>query len=110
MEDSLSVKSNESLATSDDFDFVSEKSGASKSPTLNITNGNIYDMKKTLSEVLRETVGNMNEIIEDEAKKVGQSRFYSPVEPGTDPLSVGNEVSPTEKKDVMKPDCSDEEG
>lgn len=111
MEDSLSVKSNDSLATSDEFDFVGDKPGTSKTPTLDIGCGNINELKDALTEVLQEPDYKMNELITDNGKKVGQSMFYScPVEPGTDPLSVEMEVSPTEKQDFMKPDCSDEEG
>ncbi|XP_022920626.1 rab GTPase-activating protein 1-like isoform X2 [Onthophagus taurus] len=110
MEDRLSVKSNESIATSDEFDFVSDKPGASKTPTLNIIGGGFTELEITMSEVLRESEGFQNEVIEGiEPRKVGQSRFYSPVEPGTDPLSAPTEISPTEKKDDMKPDYSDEE-
>lgn len=112
MEDSLSVKSNESLATSDEFDFVSEKPGASKTPTLNIVAGGFNELEKTMSEVIRESEAPTVDVIDGDTKKVGQSRFYSVVEPGTDPLSICNQLSPTEKKDVMKPepDYSDEEG
>lgn len=111
MEDSLSVKSNESLATSDEFDFVSEKPGSSKTPTLNIVSGCFNELEKTMSEVIRESELHITNQDSD-TKKVGQSRFYSHVEPGTDPLSIYNQISPSEKKDVMKPepDYSDEEG
>lgn len=111
MEDNLSVKSNESLATSDEFDFVGDKPGTSKTPTLDIGLGDINELKNALTEVLQEPDCKMNELITDNAKRVGQSMFYScPVDPGTDPLSIDIEASPTEKQDVMKPDSSDEEG
>lgn len=111
MEDSLSVKSNESLATSDEFDFVGDKPGTSKTPTLDFGHGDINELKNALTEVLQESDCKMNELIAENTKKVGQSMFYScPVDPGTDPLSVDIETSPTEKQDAMKPDSTDEEG
>lgn len=109
MEDSLSVKSNESIATSDEFDFVGDKPGASKTPTLEIGNGDMNELKEALTEVLQEPEAKMSDVISDNTIKVGQSMFYScPVDPGADPLSAN--VSPSEKHDVMKPDSSDEEG
>lgn len=111
MEDSLSVKSNESLATSDEFDFVGDKPGTSKTPTLDIGHGDINELRNALTEVLQEPDCKMNELIVDSTKKVGQSTFYSClVDPGADPLSVDIEISPVEKQDAMKPDSSDEEG
>lgn len=119
MEDSLSVKSNESLATSDEYDFVSDKPGMSKTPTLDIGgNGDINELKNALSEVLEEPeYNNMNQLIEDKPKKVGQSQFYNYPIHNTDTTSCSTEkmtrndvkVSPTEKQDIMKPeDFSDE--
>lgn len=116
MEDCDSVKSNESIATSDEFDFISDKPCASKTPTLNFVNGNtIHDLKHYISEAMQESESNSNDGLPRDAKKVGQSMFYtSPVEPGTDPLSIdiidSSVPSPTEKQDLMKPDYSDEEG
>ncbi|XP_025837449.1 rab GTPase-activating protein 1-like isoform X2 [Agrilus planipennis] len=110
MEDSASQKSNESVATSDEFDFVDDKPGASKTPTLNINNGDLNELKNALKEVLQEPKTNMDTIMSEESRKVGNSVFFScPVAPGTDPLSVPVEVSPTEKQDEMKPDSSEEE-
>ncbi|XP_031335344.1 rab GTPase-activating protein 1-like isoform X2 [Photinus pyralis] len=109
MEDSLSVKSNESIATSEEFDFVSDKPETSKTPTLDILNGDINELKNALKEVLQEPGVRMSED-GDDSKKVGQSKFYScPVQPGTDPLSGPTSTSPNEKQDAMKPDYSDEE-
>lgn len=126
MEDSLSVKSNESLATSDEYDFVSDKPGMSKTPTLDIGgNGDINELKNALSEVLEEPeYNNMNQLIEDKAKKVGQSQFYNYPVYNTEATrsNIGSgggvaeqlkrnnvKVSPTEKQDIMKPeDFSDE--
>lgn len=116
MEDSLSVKSNESIATSEEFDFVSDKPGTSKTPTLELCNGaDLNQLREALTEVLKEPEMDVNETLVDGTKKVGHSLFYGcPVTPGTDPLSadikVEVQVSPTEKQDVMKPDFSDEEG
>lgn len=57
MEDSTSVKSMESVTTSDEYEFVNEK-GANKQqhtsepPTLNIANnGNLEDLQNNLREV-----------------------------------------------------------
>lgn len=107
MEDSLSVKSNESVATSEEFDFVGEKPGVSRTPTLDFKNGDLNELKNALTEVLQESGGNMNEIIEDDEKKIGQSTFYRAVPLGKDPLTM--DISPTEKQDAMKPDSSEEE-
>lgn len=103
MEDSLSVKSNESLATSDEYDFVSDKPGMSKTPTLDIgNNGDMNELKNALSEVLEEPEYNMNRLIDDKPPKiVGQSMFYNyPIDNNCDTKSS----PPTEKQDVMKPD------
>lgn len=100
MEDSLSVKSNESLATSDEYDFVSDKPGMSKTPTLDIGSGDLNELRNALSEVLEEPEQNMNRIIEDKQIKVGQSVFYNYPAKGTEQ----SKTSPTEKQDAMKPD------
>lgn len=108
MEDSLSVKSNESVATSEEFDFVGDKPGVSKTPTLDFKNGDITELTNALTEVLQEP-DNMTEVIDHTVRKCGQSTFYgSPVEPGQDPLTMEG-LSPTEKQDSMKPDTSSEE-
>lgn len=115
MEDCESVISNESIATSDEFDFISDKPGASKTPTLNITNGKtISELKYSLSEAMQEADINSEETLSQEPKQIGQSLFYTqPAASEMDPLSVGVDkilTSPTEKQDIMKPDFSDEEG
>ena len=58
MEDSMSVKSTESVATSDEYEFVSEKGTIKQSqsllesPMLNIANnGNLEDLQNNLHEV-----------------------------------------------------------
>lgn len=106
MEDSLSVKSNESVATSDEFDFVCDKPGTSKTPTLNIANGNnLDDLKQKLTEVLQEQEAMPREM-EKAITNVGQSKFY-----GYDDEAVGTptvEISPcVEKQDEMKPEISE---
>ncbi|XP_015113735.1 rab GTPase-activating protein 1-like [Diachasma alloeum] len=104
MEDSLSVKSMESVATSDEYEFVNDK-GSSKNqqallepPMLNIANnGNLEDLQNNLREVLTEdtkmdSIGDVK-IIDgtiQRTKEVGQSKFY--------------DVVTTEKQDEMKPD------
>ena len=111
MEDSLSVKSNESLATSEEFDFVGDKPGANKTPTLDIKNGDLNELKSALTEVLQETGRNMGEV-ENNQKKIGHSTFYGClVEPGKDPLTRELDSSPEEKQDSVKQDSNeDEEG
>lgn len=119
MEDSLSVKSNESIATSDEFDFVCDKPGTSKTPTLNIANGNLDELKDKLSEVLQEqeiTGKGMDKVksIENEnTHSIGQSKFYDyeSADEGMGTPTV--QISPSiEKQDKMKPELSesDEEG
>lgn len=58
MEDSMSVKSTESVATSDEYEFVSEKGNVKQSqsllesPMLKIANnGNLEDLQNNLHEV-----------------------------------------------------------
>lgn len=111
MEDSVSVKSNESAATSEEFDFVSEKPGTSKTPTLDIANGDFNGLKQALTEVLQEpdSAMNKNNLVEEEALKIGQSMFYSHTEPTIDTTNCVVGISPSEKQDIMKPDYSDEE-
>lgn len=111
MEDSVSVKSNESVATSEEFDFVSEKPGTSKTPTLDIANGDINELKQALTEVLQEPdcAMNKNNSVEEEALKIGQSMFYSHADAPIDTSDCVVGISPSEKQDIMKPDNSDEE-
>ncbi|CAH1983290.1 unnamed protein product [Acanthoscelides obtectus] len=119
MEDSLSVKSNESIATSEEFVFIGDKPGASKTPTLDFKNGDLNELTNALTEVLQEPDSNMNEdsnfnitdVLVEGRKKTGQNVFCgSPVEPGKDPLSQDG-LSPTEKQDSMKPvNSSEDEG
>lgn len=64
MEDSVSVKSMESVATSDEYEFVSEKGTTAKQqqtllepPMLKIANnGNLEDLQNNLREVIIEPV------------------------------------------------------
>lgn len=110
MEDSVSVKSMESVATSDEYEFVNDK-GTSKNqqsvleaPMLKIANnGNLEDLQNNLREVLTEdttkmeNVGNVKIIVADQkTKTVGKSKFY--------------DVLSSEKQDQMKPeDYEDDE-
>lgn len=111
MEDSVSVKSMESVATSDEYEFVNDK-GTSKNqqqsvieaPMLKIANnGNLEDLQNNLREVLTEDttkmegVGNVKIIVSDQkTKTVGRSKFY--------------DVLSSEKQDQMKPeDYEDDE-
>lgn len=110
MEDSLSVKSNESLATSEEFDFVGEKPGVSKTPTLDFKNGDLNELTNALSEVLQEPDSTMTDYVENNSAKIGQSTLHgSPVELGKDPLSMEDSLSQAEKQDSVKPDTSSEE-
>lgn len=116
MEDSLSVKSNESVATSDEFDFVCDKPGSSKTPTLNVANGNLDELKQKLTEVLQEQdisskdMDGVQCIEKETTNTVGQSKFYNyeSVEDNIGTPTV--EVSPNvEKQDEMKPELSESE-
>ncbi|XP_014214371.1 rab GTPase-activating protein 1-like isoform X2 [Copidosoma floridanum] len=107
MEDSVSVKSTESVATSDEYEFVSEKISVKQSqpPLLNIANnGNLEDLQNDLQEILTEE-SKMDEIGDtkiissnissiQKTKTIGQSKFYD---------VSSTEVTP-EKQDEMKPD------
>lgn len=120
MEDSLSVKSNESVATSDEFDFVCDKPGSSKTPTLNISNGNnLDDLKQKLTEVLQEQDAMPKEMDvikttpREVTNNVGQSKFYHYESSDNGNGTPTVETSPNlEKQDEMKPELSesDEEG
>lgn len=108
MEDSLSVKSNESLATSEEFDFVGDKPGVSKTPTLDFKNGDLSELTNALTEVLQEPESNISEIVENNRSK--QSTLYgSPVELGKDPLTMEDSLILMQKQDSIKPDTSSEE-
>ncbi|XP_020282361.1 rab GTPase-activating protein 1-like isoform X2 [Pseudomyrmex gracilis] len=110
MEDSMSVKSMESVATSDEYEFVNEKGNSKQQqallepPMLKIANnGNLEDLQNNLREILTEdskieggefkmtTISQHNR---EKTKKVGHSKFY--------------DVSPcggsSEKQDIMKPE------
>ncbi|XP_011304612.1 rab GTPase-activating protein 1-like isoform X2 [Fopius arisanus] len=105
MEDSVSVKSMESVATSDEYEFVNDK-GTSKNPQglleqpmLNIANnGNLEDLQNNLREVLTEETAKMESVgdvkiigTSQKTKEVGQSKFY-------------DVLATQEKQDEMKPD------
>ncbi|XP_030757026.1 rab GTPase-activating protein 1-like isoform X2 [Sitophilus oryzae] len=107
MEDTLSAESIESLPTSEEFEFLSDKPGASKTPTLSFAGG-LNELREALREVLQEPL-TMDDAVDGAqfVKKVGQSTFYStPITLGQDPLT--QELSPTEKQDSMKTDNSSE--
>ncbi|XP_018572727.1 rab GTPase-activating protein 1-like isoform X2 [Anoplophora glabripennis] len=107
MEDTLSVKSNESVATSEEFDFIGDKPGVSKTPTLDFKNGDLKELTDALTEVLEETDSNITEAIGNDIK-MDQSAFCGCGAKIEDPLSMEG-LSPTEKQDSMKPDTSSEE-
>lgn len=110
MEDSLSVKSNDSLATSEEFDFVGDKPGVSKTPTLDFKNGDLSELTNALTEVLQEPESNMLEMMENNESKIVKNTTYgSPVEVGKDPLSMDNSLLEIEKQDSVKPDTSSED-
>ncbi|XP_020707377.2 rab GTPase-activating protein 1-like isoform X2 [Athalia rosae] len=110
MEDSTSVKSMESVTTSDEYEFVNEKGTIKQQqtiepPTLNIANnGNLEDLQNNLREVLTEDSKMENEVQitpltvrqqnDEKIKYVGHSKFYE---------TTPNMVAP-EKQDPMKPD------
>lgn len=58
MDDNLSIKSNDSVTISGEYEIVAQAiaSGASPSPTLKIANnGNHNDLEKNLTEMIYET-------------------------------------------------------
>ncbi|XP_077268303.1 GTPase activating protein and centrosome-associated isoform X3 [Temnothorax americanus] len=110
MEDSISVKSMESVATSDEYEFVNEK-GTSKQqqallepPMLKIANnGNLEDLQNNLREILTEDskmegsefkVTGAGQQNQEKMKKVGHSKFYD----------VSSCIVASEKQDIMKPE------
>ncbi|XP_017880898.1 rab GTPase-activating protein 1-like isoform X3 [Ceratina calcarata] len=116
MEDSMSVKSMESVATSDEYEFVNDRSNGKQQQTLIdvpmlkiANNGNLEDLQNNLQEVLTEESkmeGNDYKIVstvqqnQPKTKKVGQSKFYD----------VSSCMVASEKQDIMKPeDYIDEE-
>ncbi|KMQ94820.1 rab gtpase-activating protein 1 [Lasius niger] len=115
MEDSMSVKSMESVATSDEYEFVNEK-GTSKQqqallepPMLKIANnGNLEDLQNNLREILTEDskmegsefrVTGAGQQNQEKTKRVGHSKFYE----------VTSCVVASEKQDIMKPEDYREE-
>ncbi|CAK9821815.1 Rab GTPase-activating protein 1 [Anthophora retusa] len=118
MEDSMSVKSMESVATSDEYEyeFVNDRGNGKQQPTLIelpmlkiANNGNFEDLQNNLREVLTEDSkmeGNDYKILtnvqqsQSKCKIVGQSKFYD----------VSTCMVASEKQDIMKPeDYIDEE-
>ncbi|XP_058799127.1 rab GTPase-activating protein 1-like isoform X2 [Phymastichus coffea] len=111
MEDSVSVKSTESVATSDEYEFVSEKETIKQSqslfesPMLKIANnGNLEDLQNNLHEVLTEE-SKRDENMElkivtsdisniQRTKTIGQSKFYD----------ITPSIVTPEKQDEMKPE------
>ncbi|XP_025155912.1 rab GTPase-activating protein 1-like isoform X5 [Harpegnathos saltator] len=107
MEDSMSVKSMESVATSDEYEFVNER-GTSKQqqallepPMLKIANnGNLEDLQNNLREVLTEdskmecSEFKSTGANKQKTKKVGHSKFYD----------VSSCLVASEKQDIMKPE------
>ncbi|XP_017764790.1 PREDICTED: rab GTPase-activating protein 1-like [Eufriesea mexicana] len=116
MEDSMSVKSMESVATSDEYEFVNDRGNGKhqqtliEPPMLKIANnGNFEDLQNNLHEVLTEDSkmeSNEYKIVssaqqnQSKSKKLGQSKFYD----------VSSCMVASEKQDIMKPeDYIDEE-
>ncbi|KAJ8898490.1 hypothetical protein PR048_003850 [Dryococelus australis] len=117
MEDSVSVKSSDSVATSEEYEFVNGSSvsrgglpGICEQPLLNIANnGNLDDLQKTLKEVLNEDCSSLVRMdhplaplksvpVTQTIKKVGQSQFYE-VDVGKHAETPSQDV---EKTDSMK--------
>ncbi|PNF22091.1 hypothetical protein B7P43_G08891 [Cryptotermes secundus] len=119
MEDSVSVKSNDSVATSDEYEFVNGGSAGKglltiEQPLLKIANnGNLDDLCKSLTEVLSEDTNCVSKMenfatikhvpVNQTIKKVGQSMFYE-VDTMKSVLTASKE---TEKIDIMKSDDED---
>ncbi|KAJ8917151.1 hypothetical protein NQ315_012643 [Exocentrus adspersus] len=93
MEDTLSVKSNESVATSEEFDFIGDKPG----------NGDLNQLKDALTEVLDEPDAVETNDNDKKMERRDSSCCHCP-----NPLFIEG-LSPTEKQDSMKPDSSSEE-
>ncbi|XP_066588338.1 rab GTPase-activating protein 1-like [Prorops nasuta] len=108
MEDSMSVKSMESVATSDEYEFINDK-GLTKqqqtlleSPMLKIANnGNLEDLQNNLHEILTEdSKMEDNETIKlqivsseiPQETQIGDSKFY-----------VSPRLSPTERQSPINP-------
>lgn len=111
MEDSLSDNSNESVATSEEFDFVGEKPGVSRTPTLDFKNGDLKELTNALTEVLQEPGVSMSDLLENSENNYGQKFLYgSLVELGKDPLGEEvNTLTETKKQNPVKLDASSEE-
>lgn len=109
MEDSLSVKSNESIATSEEFDFVGEKPGVSKTPTLDFKNGDLNELTNALTEVLQEPGVIMSDLIELEESKQEQTISYENPLQLKDPESTEDSLSQMEEPSSIKPVSSEEE-
>ncbi|XP_069685787.1 rab GTPase-activating protein 1-like isoform X2 [Periplaneta americana] len=117
MEDSVSVKSNDSVATSDEYEFVNGGSAGKglltiEQPLLKIANnGNLDDLCKSLTEVLSEDTNGVSKMennatikhvpVNQTIKKVGQSMFYE-VDTVKSALAVSAVSKETEKIDAMK--------
>ena len=116
MEDSVSVKSNDSVATSDEYEFINGGSAGKglltiEQPLLKIANnGNLDDLCKSLTEVLSEDSNGISKMehhgsikhvpVNQTIKKVGQSMFYE-----IDAVkSVVTASKETENIDVTKSD------
>jgi hypothetical protein len=122
MEDSVSVKSNDSVATSDEYEFVNGGSAGSgilsvEQPLLKIANnGNLDDLCKSLTEVLSEDTNGVFKMennatikhlpVNQTIKKVGQSMFYE-VDTVKSVLATSKE---TEKTDAVMSDDEDKPG
>ncbi|XP_076626246.1 GTPase activating protein and centrosome-associated [Colletes latitarsis] len=110
MEDSMSVKSMESVATSDEYVFVNDRGNGKQQqavlelPMLKIANnGNLEDLQKNLREVLSEDSkmeSNEYKIVssvqqnQPKTKNVGFSKFYD----------TSSCIVSSEKQDIMKPE------
>ena len=121
MEDSVSVKSNDSVATSDEYEFVNGSSTGKglltiEQPLLKIANnGNLDDLCKSLTEVLSEDSNGVCKMennstikhvpVNQTIKKVGQSMFYE-VDTVKAPITTPKE---TEKVDATKSEDDEEE-
>jgi hypothetical protein len=122
MEDSVSVKSNDSVATSDEYEFVNGCSAGKglltiEQPLLKIANnGNLDDLCKSLTEVLSEDTNCVSKMenystikhvpVNQVTKKVGQSVFYE-VDTMKSILTAAKEM---ETNDIMKSDDEDVPG
>lgn len=131
MEDSVSVKSMESVATSDEYEFVNDKGTSKKSvleaPMLKIANnGNLEDLQNNLREVHRtiinyqfynKLINVLNiyiKVLTEDTTKMENVDNVKIIVADQKTKTVGRskfyDVSSSEKQDQMKPEDYEDDG